>query len=420
VRIADLAPRGRGLLRRGELELEGWVASVPFASRAFASRRRRELSNAWQRECTRPSLDEEVGIGDVAYSQNDEDSILAGIFEQLGSGNRFFVEIGASDGTENCTRNLAENGWSGVWIEGDPLSATRAREVAPKGVVTVAAGVTPANVVTILHQESVPSSPDLLVLDIDGNDWWVVRSLLRSFSPRVLVVEYNGAFRPGEWWRLRYRDNRLWDHTFRYGASLQALHSLLKTFGYGLVGCDSRGVNGFFIRKDVVDGALARRIGPPSLHYRAPAFSLFAYGHARSRRVFRPMLALSQSELMKIDILPGAQLSPQGPVPGGSPIFVQACIRNGGQVPLTSGPPAGVNISLKVFDADGALVEAMPRTPLPCPVRPGRTVIATLSARAPLASGRYFLETTLVQEWNAWFTDVSGENRSISMSVEVA
>src|SRR5439155_21407424 len=141
---------------------------------------------------------------------------------RIGAAEKFFVEIGASDGTENCTRNLAEQGWRGVWVEADPVAAGQARAVAPQGVTVVASGVTRNNVTGILRDAGVPPAPDLVVVDIDGNDWWVLRSLLQSFTPRVLVAEYNATFRPGHWWVMRYRENRSWDHTFRHGASLDA------------------------------------------------------------------------------------------------------------------------------------------------------------------------------------------------------
>jgi hypothetical protein len=61
------------------------------------------------------------------YSQRGEDGILAEIFRRIGTGGTFFVEFGAGDGSENNTAWLLENGWSGVWIEGDPSNAAGIR-----------------------------------------------------------------------------------------------------------------------------------------------------------------------------------------------------------------------------------------------------------------------------------------------------
>ena len=55
------------------------------------------------------------------WSQNGEDGLLAELVRRVGQEEReerTFVEIGAADGSENCTRALAEIGWHGVWVEG--------------------------------------------------------------------------------------------------------------------------------------------------------------------------------------------------------------------------------------------------------------------------------------------------------------
>ena len=50
-------------------------------------------------------------------SQNGEDGIIAEIFRRIGTGNRHFVEFGASDGSENNTALLLRQGWTGLWMD---------------------------------------------------------------------------------------------------------------------------------------------------------------------------------------------------------------------------------------------------------------------------------------------------------------
>jgi hypothetical protein len=336
----------RGFARRAALTFEGSVDRFPALAGALVHHRVRELERRWTTEACRASVSREVAnLWPNRHSQNDEDAILAELFRRLGTTGRFFVEIGASDGMQNCTRNLAEHGWRGVWIEGDPVAAQRARALALEGVEVITAGVDPSNVVALLHQVEVPPEPDLVVLDIDGNDWWVLQSLLGSFTPRVLVAEYNATFQPGQWWVFRYRPNRAWDHTFRHGASLDALDGLLGDAGYRLVGCDRNGVNAFFVHGRALSEGLACSVGSPAVHYTAPWFSALPYGHVRSRRAVRPMLALSRAELSRIEVSHGERLGPPEPVAPGAPVFIRVRIRNGTGVPLTSGPPAAVNLS---------------------------------------------------------------------------
>ena len=61
------------------------------------------------------------------------------------------MEIGAADGEENCTRNLLESGWTGIWVEANPELAARARHVAAERVVVVDAPAEPATIAAKLR-----------------------------------------------------------------------------------------------------------------------------------------------------------------------------------------------------------------------------------------------------------------------------
>lgn len=88
----------------------------------------------------------------------------------------------------------------------------------------------------------------ILSIDIDGNDYWIWKAL--KADPDVICIEYNPWFGPNESWTIRYSPENKWDHTDNYGASLTALYELGKSRGYQLVGCDSTGVNAFFVKKN--------------------------------------------------------------------------------------------------------------------------------------------------------------------------
>ena len=124
--------------------------------------------------------------------------------------------------------------------------------VAAGRIQVIDAPAEPTTIAEMLKQAGAPNDPDLLVLDIDGNDWWVLYAALLAVSPRVLVVEYNSTYRPGRWWVEPYRQGRTWDQSFRHGASLDAMASLAATFGLVLMGCDSTGVNSFYISRETV------------------------------------------------------------------------------------------------------------------------------------------------------------------------
>jgi hypothetical protein len=195
-----------------------------------------------------------------AFSQNGEDGIIAHLFSLIGTTDRRFVEIGVESGRECNTANLALNfGWSGTMIDRDPAGVAAARELYgahPRTAGTVKivhSHVTRETVDALLVEVAGEGEIDLLSIDIDGNDLWVWEAV-RSVSPRIVVIEYNASFGPERSVSVPYDpDFDRWAHHpsgYYHGASLAALTRLAGRKGYALAGCDSNGVNAFFVRAD--------------------------------------------------------------------------------------------------------------------------------------------------------------------------
>jgi len=189
------------------------------------------------------------------YSQSDEDGILHEILHRIGDGGRRFVEIGAGDGFENNTLFLLIQGWRGVWIEGSSRKVTSAKkhheaEIAEGRLQVVEQYATAANIDETIKRFS-PGELDVLSVDIDGNDYYVLGAI-RAVAPRVIVAEYNAKFPPDVRWIMEHNEAHRWDSTDYFGASLKALEILLLERGYFLVGCNLLGTNAFFVRKDLV------------------------------------------------------------------------------------------------------------------------------------------------------------------------
>jgi hypothetical protein len=189
------------------------------------------------------------------YSQSDEDGILHEILHRIGDGGRRFVEIGAGDGFENNTLFLLIQGWRGVWIEGSSRKVASAKkhheaEIAEGRLQVVQQYSTAANIDETIKRFS-PGELDVLSVDIDGNDYYVLGAI-RAVAPRVIVAEYNAKFPPDVRWIMEHNEAHRWDSTDYFGASLKALEILLLERGYFLVGCNLLGTNAFFVRKDLV------------------------------------------------------------------------------------------------------------------------------------------------------------------------
>jgi hypothetical protein len=220
------------------------------------------------------------------YSENGEDGIIAEIFNRIGPGGSFFVEIGSGRGLVNNTRFLLEQGWRGIWIDGQEKEVALARQrfgrFVEEGVLCIHhAMLTAQNVDAVLDQAGAPSHFDFLSLDIDQNTGHVWKAIQRQC--RAACIEYNASLPPNVALQANYVSELSWDSHFTnwFGASLKALETIGHDKGMSLVGCESAGVNAFF-----VDSTQADKFHGPftaEAHYEPPRYGLVPnWGHAAS------------------------------------------------------------------------------------------------------------------------------------------
>jgi hypothetical protein len=219
-----------------------------------------------------------AGFGFKGYSQNDEDGIIQEIFRRIGHTNRVFIEFGCGDGLENNSLYLLLSGWSGVWIDGDPVNVDLVRKM-PLGSATHArlkvdcSMLTAENIDGLLWSLCGQPEIDLLSIDIDGNDYWIWEAIQR-ISPRVVIVEYNATFRPPLHMVQAYRADAVWNGTNYFGSSLSAFEHLGRAKGYALVGCNLAGQNAFFVRKDCLKDQFLEPFTAEN-HYMPANYDLF-------------------------------------------------------------------------------------------------------------------------------------------------
>jgi hypothetical protein len=189
------------------------------------------------------------------FSQNGEDGILDVLRRQLRGGTRDFIEIGASDGIQNNSAWLvvAER-YDGIMIEGNPRLVERARRTVIDysiGAECHARFVTRENVAA-LREFATRLEPDVVSLDIDGNDYHVARAMLEAgFRPKIFVVEYNSVFGPDRRVTIPYDASFVFTQAhptqLYYGVSVAGWRSFLEGQGYRFVTVDRNGVNAFFV-----------------------------------------------------------------------------------------------------------------------------------------------------------------------------
>lgn len=195
------------------------------------------------------------GHGYKVYSQNDEDGILQEIFSRIGLTNKRFVEFGVQNGLECNTHYLLMQGWTGMWLEGSENSyweiQWRFAPALADGRLRVKQAFIDAENITELLRDA-GGELDLLSVDIDGNDYYVMKSILESkvVTPRVIVAEYNGKWPADFSWVAPYDPKHVWDYSDSYGVSLLALTEMLEGYGYALVGTNTIGANAFYVKRE--------------------------------------------------------------------------------------------------------------------------------------------------------------------------
>jgi hypothetical protein len=236
--------------------------------------------------------DNPAACGFKVYSQTDEDGIIEEIARRLGIDRGYFIEIGCGDGRENNSHYLLLKGWRGIWVDGDANNTAAIRAALPIDgrLRLVEQMVTRENVGTIATAAGSPDfgTLDLLSVDVDGNDLAIAEAVIRAWSPKIIIGEYNAKFPYPMRQEVRYDPQHRWKRDDYHGASLAAWVERLTT-KYRLIACNLAGTNAFFVREDFADRFAT--YGPAQL-YQPARFHLTAVrnGHAPSLSFLRNSL----------------------------------------------------------------------------------------------------------------------------------
>jgi len=180
------------------------------------------------------------------FSQNGEDGVTKKLLELLYDNHtdKFFVEFGVENGKECNTRILREQyKWNGLQMDGshENSSINLKREF-----------ITKENIVGLFRKYNVPSTINLLSVDIDFNDFYCLKEILANYKCDILICEYNGTHFPDEDKVIIYNANGHWDNGNYFGASLLSFVKLANLYNYTLVYCNKNGVNCFFVHNDLL------------------------------------------------------------------------------------------------------------------------------------------------------------------------
>jgi hypothetical protein len=200
------------------------------------------------------------------YSQYGEDGVLLTILAILGMKYKYFVEFGVESGYECNTRILREKlGYDGLMMDGgyENSSINLRKE-----------WITTENIIDLFVKHEVPKLFDVLSVDLDMFDWFILQKIFESgnYKPRIVIVETNPTlcyehhdiyYNINEYSAVnsvpltvlhpRMTNQTTWDGTRYAGANPKAFQLLAEMYGYEVVYCERCGVNCFMVQRSEIE-----------------------------------------------------------------------------------------------------------------------------------------------------------------------
>lgn len=183
--------------------------------------------------------------------RNLESRKIEEIALELGMESGQAVDIAASDGWTNSSlvNFFSSSNWTGLAVE---VESTRFFKLAFNykdfSEVDLFRGlVTPSSAPALLTASQIMSDFEILNLDIDSFDYFLLESLLiAGYRPQIASVEFNPIFPLEVFFAKHFVQGPLWDGSDFYGCSLAAWIELLTPYDYQLV--DIADNNAIFVR----------------------------------------------------------------------------------------------------------------------------------------------------------------------------
>ena len=173
------------------------------------------------------------------FSHSSEEQILRKYIVELLPADRprTVVDIGAGNGVRwSNSYSLFRSGWKGVGIEADDRKFNQLTRTYKSFPLAHACHTRadPANIGSLLKSLDVETDFSVLSLDIDGNDYWVLKAILSEFRPALIVTEINEKIPPPLRFLVKYDPHfQLRRHFFGY--SIAVLEDLCEEHNYGIL-----------------------------------------------------------------------------------------------------------------------------------------------------------------------------------------
>jgi len=167
-----------------------------------------------------------------------EDGIIDYILSRLGNYTPFAVEFGQrtlGGGTLGKTARCRQFPLLNMDVE----ACTEEQRTFPWGDektwTLLKCKISPLNINAIFDENDVPANPAVVVVDVDGMDYWCTLALLQRRRPALLIVEYNCNISPEISTSLAFNPEHSYQKNKNYGSSLRAFINLASFYGYRFI-----------------------------------------------------------------------------------------------------------------------------------------------------------------------------------------
>lgn len=179
-----------------------------------------------------------LNFRDAKYSLDGEAGVLREVLSRLPETNKWVVEFGACDGLQfsNSAHLISEEGYAAVLIEPDEAQFSMLTKnmsgypnvICLKDFVGIEGD---ALLDAVLARTKVPCNPDLMIIDVDNNDYHIFKAI-EKYAPKVLMIEINSTLLPSEEKIAEYNAPFIFG---KHGSSILSMTRLAESKGYRLI-----------------------------------------------------------------------------------------------------------------------------------------------------------------------------------------
>ena len=170
---------------------------------------------------------------------------------KVGVKNALYVDIGCGN-VQNISKQRIDASKQTLFFDYNPKNIALYDGWTQPNFKEIEAKVTPENVVELIKTNSNGEDFKFLDLDIDSYDFFVLKAILESMSPSVIVAELNEKIPPPVEFSVKYSPDHSWDGSHFFGMSISKCYKLLQEFGYEVVRLNFNNIHA--VKKEFTDG----------------------------------------------------------------------------------------------------------------------------------------------------------------------